>query len=69
MDLLCSSPFIFMICCAQGAKLMKVGGRYHEQVTPNDECRLVATMLMYACDMNSVPGGFSIGVPGTFDLI
>ena len=39
---LCLQPYTFMVCCAFGAQSCTRGGRYHLEVTLNDEAVMVA---------------------------
>ena len=43
---LCGMPYIFMVCCAYGAQLCNRGGRYHQEVTMNDEGLMVSTYVV-----------------------
>ena len=43
IDELCATPYFFLVCCAYGAEMCSRGGKYHLEVTKNDETMLVAT--------------------------
>ena len=39
---LCATPYVFMVVCAHGALLSHRGGKYHQEVTMNDEAMMVS---------------------------